>query len=122
MEGDIGLGVGEEVDGLTVDVVVTQIQVDSEVAVSSFAELDGVLVEDGELEFSFIADLGSNLAVLQGGGNLNLVVTLASVGGGVLELVGFEGTVNVIVGNDLVVGSEGGEGRNFERLSHFDNV
>lgn len=69
---------------------------------SSLTELEGVLVEEGELDFTFITDLDSKLTILLSGGNLSLVVNLTSVGGAGLELVGFEGTVNVVVRKNVV--------------------
>lgn len=92
----------------------TEVNVSAEITLSTLAELNGESVQDGELDLAFINDIGGDLAILSGGVDLDLVVELATVGSGTLELVGFEGSVNVVIRQDVVRGTKTGERRKFQ--------
>lgn len=98
----LSLDVGEEIPLFAVERDLAEVEVSAEVTLSALAELDGEAVTNGELDLAFVDDVRGDLVVLLHGVHLNLVVKLTAVGGRALELVGFEGSVHVVVRQHVV--------------------
>lgn len=107
----LSLDVGEEIPLLAVEGDLAEVEVSAEVTLSALSELDGEAVTNGELDLAFVDDVRGDLVVLLDGVDLNLVVKLTAVGGRTLDLIGLEGSVNVVVRQDVVRSTKTGERR-----------
>lgn len=91
----------------------------AEITLSALSKLDSESTFHRELNLAFIDDGCLELSVLVSGIDLNLVVELAAVSGGTLDLVSLECSVDVVVGEHIVGGTKACERREFKGLSHF---
>lgn len=91
----------------------------TEITFSALSELNSESIFHRELNLAFIDNGCLELSVFVGGIDLDLVVELAAVSSGALDLVSLECSVDVVVGENIVGGTKTCERREFQGLSHF---
>lgn len=118
-EVSIRLHIGEEVPWFARESELSEIDMSAEITLSALGKLNSESIFHRELNLALIDDGCLELSVFVDGIDLNLVVELAAVSGGALDLVSLECSVDVVIREYIVGGTKTGERREFQGLSHF---